>query len=56
MSRLGSTPHHNYYVLTRSYGDRKDKYRDIMLDNIDVGRAIRDRLASLVSLPSRGET
>lgn len=54
---VGSTRFHNYAMLTAVYGDRKATYRDIMLDNIDVGHAVRDRLRRVIgTLPTAGET
>ena len=54
---IGSTRFHNYAMLTAIYGDKKDAYRRIMLDNIRVGHAIRSRLgAELGPLPTAGET
>ena len=60
LTRLGSTRFHNYAMLTAVYGDRKDAYRDIMLDNMDVGERLRgllqDRLGPDVgALPTAGE-
>ena len=57
MSELGGTPFHDYWLLTRIYGDRSPAWRDTMLDNIALGRALRKRLADVVGvLPQAGET
>jgi len=57
LHHVGSTRFHNYAMLTAVYGDRKDTYRRIMLDNIAVGGAVRQRLHDVLgTLPNAGET
>lgn len=61
LRHIGSTRFHNYAMLTGIYGDRKPRYRDIMLDNLAVGEAVRgwlqERLGpTMGGLPTAGET
>ena len=61
LRQVGSTRFHNYAMLTAIYGDRRPKYRDIMLDNLAVGEAVRGYLTEhlgdrLGGLPHAGET
>lgn len=56
LEHVGSTRFHNYAMLTAEYSDRSPRHRGIMLDNLRVGEAVRERLTErLGRLPRAGE-
>jgi hypothetical protein len=56
MQSLGSEKFHNWYLLVRTYADRNPRWLEIMLDNIELGARLRDRLGSSRKLPIGGLT
>ncbi|HHO53990.1 MAG TPA: radical SAM protein [Deltaproteobacteria bacterium] len=56
LQRVGATRFHSYALLTATYSDHDPRHREIMLDNLRVGEAVRTRLTERLGvLPTAGE-